>query len=57
MRHRLKSLSKVKEDTGHFMVLFKWKMLLVCSDEQRDDVDLSFLNPNCMSESTFLDKS
>jgi len=27
----------------------------VCSDEQRDDVDLSFLNPNCTYESTFLD--
>ena len=50
-----KALAKSKKNTGHFMVLFKWKMPMVCSDEQRDDVALSFLNPNCMYESTFLD--
>jgi len=29
-------------------------LVMVCSDEQRDDVALSFLNPNSMYESTFL---
>ena len=55
MRRRLKSLSKVKEEHRPLYGAFKWKMPMVCSDEQRNDVDLSFLNPNCMYESTFLD--